>query len=80
MSRSTLKSEIELYVINKVREKRTELGISQSELALKLDLSVGFIGHIESPNFAAKYNLNHINKLAEIFNCSPKDFIPDAFL
>jgi len=49
MSRITVKTEIELYVINIVREKRTKLGISQSELAMKLDLSVGFIGHIESP-------------------------------
>jgi hypothetical protein len=34
----------------------------------------------ESPKKAAKYNLNHINKLAKIFNCSPQDFLPvDAF-
>jgi len=80
MSRIKVKTEIELYVIYIVREKRTKLGISQSELALKLDLSVGFIGHIESPYFAAKYNLNHINKLAKIFNCSPREFIPESVL
>lgn len=78
MSRIVVKTEIELYVINKVREKRTALNISQSELAMKLDLSVGFIGHIESPHFAAKYNLNHIMKLAKIFNCSPREFLPET--
>ena len=77
MARSTLKSEIELYVINRAREMRMKANISQAQLALELDLSVGFIGHIESPNKNAKYNLNHINKLAKIFKCSVKDFFPD---
>ncbi len=71
------KSEIELYVINQVRNMRASLGMSQSELAHKLDVSSGFIGQAESPNYRAKYNLNHINKLAQIFNCSVKDFLPD---
>lgn len=71
------KSEIELYVIYKVKSMREEKGISQAQLAHLLDLSIGFIGHIESPRYAAKYNLNHINKLAKIFSCSPRDFLPD---
>lgn len=41
-----------------------------------LDVSFGFIGNIENPKYSAKYNLNHINKLAFIFECSPKDFLP----
>lgn len=76
MPRSVNKSEIELYVINKVKEMRLNANMSQKDLAFKLDLSVGFLGHIESPKKPAKYNLNHINKLAEIFNCSPQDFLP----
>ena len=67
---------IEQYVINVVRELRVERGISQKELAYLLDLSIGFIGDIENPKYRAKYNLNHINKLAAIFECSPKDFLP----
>lgn len=67
---------IEQYVIDTVKRLRTEKGISQKELAYLLDLSIGFIGDIESPKSRAKYNLNHINKLAEIFECSPKDFLP----
>jgi transcriptional regulator with XRE-family HTH domain len=71
-----MKSEIEKYVIEKVKQKRVELKFSQSDLAHHLDLSNGFIGKIESPNHHAKYNLNHINALAKIFNCSPTDFLP----
>ena len=69
---------IEQYVIDAVREKRIEKKISQKELAFMLDLSIGFIGDVESTKSRAKYNLNHINKLAEIFECSPREFLPDA--
>lgn len=77
MSKALLKSEIDIYVINKVRELRTIAGISQADLALALDLSVGFIGHIESSKYRAKYNLHHLNKLAKILNCSIRDFFPE---
>jgi transcriptional regulator with XRE-family HTH domain len=70
------KSRIELYVIQKVKELREKNGLNQAELAFKLDVSLGFIGQVESSNYPAKYNLNHLNKLAEIFSCSPKDFLP----
>jgi transcriptional regulator with XRE-family HTH domain len=68
---------IEQYVIDKVRELRTEKGISQRELANLLDLSNGFIGNAESNKRRAKYNLNHINGFAKLFKCSLKDFLPD---
>jgi transcriptional regulator with XRE-family HTH domain len=77
---SNLHSEIEQYVINIVREKRIEKNISQRELAYFLDVSIGFIGDIENPKYRAKYNLNHINELAKIFECSPKDFLPEESL
>jgi len=73
---SNLKSEIENFVINKVREMREKQNISQSELATYLEVSNGFIGQVESPNYPTKYNLNHLNKLAIILNCSVKDFMP----
>jgi len=71
------KTNIELFVIYKVKEKRQEIGYSQSELADLMNLSNGFIGKIESPNHSAKYNLNHLNKIAKIFKCSLKDFFPN---
>jgi len=74
---STTHSPIEQYVINSVKEKRLEKGLSQKELAYMLDVSEGFIGDVENPNYRAKYNLNHLNELALIFSCSPKDFLPE---
>ncbi len=70
-------SKIELYVINRVKEIRLENGISQAELARLLDVSEGFIGNVENKNYRAKYNIKHLNELAKIFRCSPKDFLPE---
>jgi len=72
-----LKTLLDTYVINKVKEKRVEKGFSQFNLAVKLSVSSGFIGKVESFQTTAKYNLNHLNKLALIFNCSLKNFLPD---
>lgn len=69
---------IEQYVIDTVRRMRLEKKISQKELAYSLNLSIGFIGDVESSKSRAKYNLSHINKLAEYFGCSPKDFLPSS--
>jgi len=74
---ASLKTDIEAYVIDKVKEKRVEHNLTQSELAVRLNVSNGFIGQAESSNSPTKYNLNHLNQLAIIFNCSVKDFIPD---
>jgi transcriptional regulator with XRE-family HTH domain len=68
---------IEQFVVDMVRRMRLEKNISQKELAYSLNLSIGFIGDVESSKSRAKYNLAHINKLAEFFGCSPKDFLPD---
>ena len=73
----SLLSPIEQHVVNMVREKRIAKGWSQKDLAYEIDLSIGFIGDVESPKYRAKYNLNHINTLAKVFECSPKDFLPD---
>ncbi|HCN83662.1 MAG TPA: transcriptional regulator [Sphingobacteriaceae bacterium] len=74
------KSAIDLYIIDQVRAKRLAANLSQLDLAFALGVSLGFIGHIESPRYTAKYNIEHINKLAEIFDCSVKDFFPDRSL
>lgn len=74
------KSNIELHVISKAKELRLFHKLSQSDLAFELEVTNGFIGQIETPTHPAKYNLNHINRLAQIFACSPKDFFPDKFL
>ncbi|PAM94056.1 transcriptional regulator [Flavobacterium sp. IR1] len=70
-------AEIEKYIIQRVRVIRKERGLTQEQLSLKLDKGVGFIGDIESPSKKAKYNVKHLNEIAKIFECSPKDFWPE---
>ena len=75
-----MKNKIDQFVIDKVREMRMKQGISQSELANYIDLSRGFIGDIENPHHRAKYNLNHLNKIAIALDCSIRDFLPEKYL
>ncbi len=74
MASANLNSEIEEYVIKRVKEMRISAKMSQADLAFKLGTAYSFIGNVESPKYRAKYNLNHLNKLAKIFNYSVKDF------
>lgn len=69
--------EIERFVINKVREIRESKGMTQEELSLSLGKNISFISQIEAPSKKAKYNLIHLNEIARILNCSPKDFLPN---
>jgi transcriptional regulator with XRE-family HTH domain len=70
-------TEIEQYLIDKVREVRTTKKVSQMVLSQKIDMSDTFVGHVESKKKAAKYNVNHINAIAKALDCSVKDFFPD---
>jgi DNA-binding Xre family transcriptional regulator len=72
-----LLTKTESYIIEQVKKRRNEKGISQMELSQKLGLSSSFVSHVESSKRRAKYNVNHLNELARIFECSPKDFWPD---
>ncbi|MDR6809671.1 transcriptional regulator with XRE-family HTH domain [Dyadobacter sp. BE34] len=70
-------TELEQYVIDRVKARRIELGISQKELSHLLNASEGWVGLVESTKTDDKYSLRRINDLAKILNCSPKDFLPD---
>jgi transcriptional regulator with XRE-family HTH domain len=70
-------SAIEQYAIDRVRELRKAKGISQAELANRMDVSISFIGRVESKNFIHKYNLNHLNSIAEILGCKIWDLLPE---
>lgn len=52
------------------------MGMSQLDIADELDISVGFIGKIESFKYPSHYNIKHLNKLARVLECSPQDFLP----
>jgi transcriptional regulator with XRE-family HTH domain len=71
------KSEIDSFVISKVKERRVLQKMSQSELATHLDVSDGFIGMVESIRYPSKYSVEQLNRLAIILGCSIKDFFPD---
>lgn len=47
-------------------------------LSQKIGMSSSFVSHVESAKRRAKYNINHLNEIAKIFECSPKDFWPDT--
>lgn len=70
-------TKIENYVIGKVKSMREKFGYTQIVLSQKLNMSDSFVGHVETPKRRAKYNINHLNALAKIFKCSPKDFMPE---
>jgi transcriptional regulator with XRE-family HTH domain len=73
-------SAIEQFVIDYVRKFRLEKGLTQEDIANILEVSRSYIGDIESPNTRAKYNMSHINILADHFNVSPRIFLPEKAL
>ena len=77
MAKKNQKSKIDWFIINRVKDYRIRLGFEQDDVAVHLDVSNGFIGQIESPNYRAKYNNGHLNEIAKLFKCSPKDFFPE---
>jgi transcriptional regulator with XRE-family HTH domain len=56
-----------------MKENQTKKGLSQEDLAAHLNISAAYIGQVESPNFRAKYKTLHLNELAKLFGCSPRD-------
>ena len=74
------KNAVDWYIVNKVREIRTAKGLSQQDVADYLGTSASFIGQIESLGSRAKYKTLHLNELAKLFVCSPKDFWPEKAL
>lgn len=70
--------KIELYVITRVKEIREEKKITQEQLSLAIGKNITFISQIEAPSKKAKYNIIHLNLIAKVLECSPKDFLPDT--
>lgn len=75
-----MRTPIEQYIIDRVRELRIKKKVSQSAIAYGLGFeSTGYIGKIESSRSGNTevYNINHLNEIARILKCSPKDFWPE---
>lgn len=71
-----MKSDIDLFVINRIKEKRKELNVSQRGMSAILDCTAGFIGQVESENSDTKYSVHQLYLIAKDFECSPADFFP----
>jgi transcriptional regulator with XRE-family HTH domain len=72
--------KLDIYIISKVRAMREKHGMSQLALSQALSVTESFVSNVESVTRREKYNLNHLNLLAKIFGCSPKEFLPDKSL
>ena len=70
------KTEIELYIIDKVRELRLANKVGQKKLSLELKLSVSYVGRAEKLYTSTKYNINHLNEIARYFNVPYSYFFP----
>jgi transcriptional regulator with XRE-family HTH domain len=69
-------SPVDSYIINKVRERRMELNISQEHLSFLLGKSEGYISQFESHKRGKHYSTRMLNEIAKALKCSPKDFWP----
>lgn len=69
-------SEIDLFLIDRVRQLRVSKGISQLKLSIALGLAEGAVSKIENPRQRAKYNIRHLNLLSKALKCSPADLLP----
>jgi transcriptional regulator with XRE-family HTH domain len=69
-------TQIDQYVIDYVKKIRSEKKLTQQDIANIIGISREYIKLIESKNSRAKYNIRHINSLADYFGISPKDFLP----
>jgi len=72
------KSKIDLYVAYRIRDLRKEKKMTQLTLAVEIGVSHAFIGQVEDPKHKSRYNLIHLNKIAQALGCSPKEFLPDT--
>lgn len=69
-------SLIDQFVIDFVRKLRDTNKLSQEEIGNIIGVTRTYITNVESTKHAAKYNLSHINLLADYFGLSPRDFLP----
>lgn len=61
------KTELQMKVIDRVKELRTQHSLSQQQLASILDITNGQVGNIESLKYSHKYTLRQLSKIAKHF-------------
>lgn len=76
-------SELELFLIDRVRELRGRAipYISQVDLSIKMEYSEGYIGKVENFKTSSKYNLRSLNLIANSFGLkSYLELLPTTIL
>lgn len=68
---------IDQFVIDFVRELRDRKGLRQQDIAAIIGVSREFVKDVENTKKRAKYNIRHINALADYLDLSPRDFLPE---
>ena len=68
---------IDQYVIDFVRKLRDDKSLRQQDIASIIGVSREFIKDVENTKKRAKYNVRHINALADYFDMSPREFLPE---
>lgn len=64
------KTEIQILLLNRIKQLRINRGFSQLQMADLLNVTNGQIGNIESLRQSHKYTLAQIKKICEEFNVS----------
>ncbi|MCI9843611.1 helix-turn-helix domain-containing protein [Flavobacterium pectinovorum] len=57
-------SELDFYLIERVRELRIKFGLSQVALAHKVGVSEGYFGKVENLKQPGKYNIRMLSRIA----------------
>ena len=61
----------------KIAYYRKLRGLTQEQLAEKIDRAPGFIGHVEAPNINRTVSLDTLFDIAAILDVSPYKFLKD---
>ena len=78
--RKKVKTKIQLFVSQRVKELREEKGLTQEQFSEMINCSRSTFAGRENPNTDDAFNLEAINTISRVFNISPKYFIPDTWL
>lgn len=70
-------TELDFYIMEKIRELRIFAGLDQVDIAHRVGVSEGYIGNIENPKHAAKVNIRMLARIASAIGVeSYNDFFP----
>lgn len=71
---------LELFIIKAVKTRRLGLKINPSKLSKEIGLNRSFIGKIENLKLGNRYNVNQLNEIAKVLECSITDFFPKPYI